>query len=174
MDPIKYESQEVFSHNKFNANIIHVVNTILDAEAESGIDKNWCLLNNQSTCNAFINGKYLSNVIDDPAGKYLCVHFNSVVTYTKKIGDLPGYSNHIWYNPKGVSNMLSLGLVQKHHLVIHDSKDRKEFVVHSPQQPTFNMAKYILFYHNIRQLLKNKNNAHIMVNDSRSPIPQVG
>ena len=35
------------------------------------------------------------------------------------------------------------------------------------------MSKAGLFYHNMRHLLKNKNNAHIMLNDSRLPIPQV-
>ena len=50
------EAQKVFSHNKFNANIMCVEDAILAAAAESGIDENWCLLNNQSTCNYFING----------------------------------------------------------------------------------------------------------------------
>ena len=48
-----------------NARIIHVDNNILADASEAGIDENWCLLNNQSTCNTFMNGKYLSNIIDD-------------------------------------------------------------------------------------------------------------
>ena len=35
------------------------------------------------------------------------------------------------------------------------------------------MTKDGLFYHDIRHLLKNKINAHIMVNNSRSPIPKL-
>ena len=35
------------------------------------------------------------------------------------------------------------------------------------------MTKDGLFYHDMSHLLKNKNNSHIMGNDSRSPIPQV-
>ena len=42
---------------KVDASIMHVGNTILAAAAEAGIDENWCLLDNQSTCNKFINGK---------------------------------------------------------------------------------------------------------------------
>ena len=42
---------------KGDASIIHVDDTILAAAAETRIDENWCLLNNQSTCNSFINGK---------------------------------------------------------------------------------------------------------------------
>ena len=45
-------------------------------------------------------------------------------------------------------------------------------VIHIPQRPTFKMTKSIIFYHNIRHLLNNKD-AYILVNDSRSPIPQV-
>ena len=90
---------------------MHVGDTILAAAVEAGIDKNWCLLDNQSTCNAFINGKYLSNIRDAPDGQYLRVHCNAGVTHTNKIGDIPGYYDPMWYNPKGIENILSLGLI---------------------------------------------------------------
>ena len=35
------------------------------------------------------------------------------------------------------------------------------------------MTKVGIFYHNMRHLIKNKNNSHITVNNSPSPIPQV-
>ena len=92
------------------------------AEEESGIDENWCILVNQSK--SFINGKYLSYITDAPDGKYLCVHCQLGVTYTNNIGDLPVYSNPVWYKPKFISNILSLGLVQKHHLVTYSSQYR--------------------------------------------------
>ena len=68
---------------KGNSIIMHVGNTILADAEEAGINKNWCLLDNKWTCNAFINGKYLSNIRDSPAGKYLRVHCNTVVTHQK-------------------------------------------------------------------------------------------
>ena len=98
---------------KGNSRIIQVRNTILDAAAEAGIKENWCLLDNHLTCNAFINKKYLSNIRDAPDGKYLRVHCNTGVTKTNKIGDLPRYSDPVWYNPKGVANILSIGLEEK-------------------------------------------------------------
>ena len=104
--------------------------TILSAEAGAGIDENWCLLYNQSTCNALINKKCLSNIRDDHDGQYIRVHFNAGVTYTNNIGELPGYSSPVWYNPKGVANILSLGLLQKHHLVTYNSQDGNKFVLH--------------------------------------------
>ena len=91
MEPITDKFQEVLSRKKRNPDIIRVGYTILAAASESGIVENWCFLDNQSTWNAFINGKYLSNIIDNLNGKYLHVHCNAVVTYTNKIGELPGY-----------------------------------------------------------------------------------
>ena len=102
---------------------MHVGDIILAAAAEAVIDENWCLLDNQSTCNSFINKKYLSNIRDAPGGKYLRVRCNAGVTHTNKIGDLPGYSDPVWYNPKGIANILSLGLVQKNHPVTYNSRD---------------------------------------------------
>ena len=64
--------------------------TILDYVEESVIDESCCLLENQSTCNAFINGKYLSNIGNASDGKYLCVHCNAGITYTNKFTNLPG------------------------------------------------------------------------------------
>ena len=87
---------------------MHVGDTILAAAAEAGINENCCLLDNQSTCNTFINEKYLSNIRDATDGQYLRVYCNAGVTHTNKIGDLPGYSDPVWYNPKGISNILSL------------------------------------------------------------------
>ena len=67
-----------------------VGNTILSDEAEAHIEENWCLLDNQSTCNAFINGKYIPNIRDTPDGKDLPIHFNVGLNYTNNIGDPPG------------------------------------------------------------------------------------
>ena len=99
-------------------------------------------------------------------------HCNAGVTHTKTNGDLTVYSNHVWYNPKGIANILSLGMVQKNQPVTYNSQDGNEFAIHIPQQPTFNRTKAGIFYYDMRNLLKNKD-VHIMVNDSHSPISQV-
>ena len=95
-----------------------------------------------------------------------------MLTHTNNIGDLPGYSDPVWYNPRVIANILYLGLVQKNHLVTLNSQDGNEFVIYRPQQPTFKMTKARLFYHDMSHPLKKKD-AHIMVNDSHSSIPQV-
>ena len=94
------------------------------------------------------------------------------MTHTIKICDLPGYSDPVWYNPKGIANILSLGLVQKNHPVTYNSRYGNEFLIHSPQQQKFKITKDGLFYHDMMRLPKNKD-AHIMLNNSHPPIPQV-
>ena len=77
MKPITNEFQDVLSHNKNNTNIIRVGYTILATSGEASIEENGCLLDNQPTYKAFINGKYMSNIRDSPDGKYPRVHFNA-------------------------------------------------------------------------------------------------
>ena len=98
--------QRFVLRNKHNVNIMRVGYTNMDAATEAVINKNWCRLDNKSTCNDLINGEYMSNIRDAPDGQYLCVHCNTVVTYTTNIWDLPGYSNPVWYNSKGIANIL--------------------------------------------------------------------
>ena len=90
MENNTYESQESLSHDDFNYNIVCMGDTTLAAVEEADIDGNWCLLDNQSTCNSFVSGNYLPNIREDPNGKYLRVHCNIGVKYANKIGDIPG------------------------------------------------------------------------------------
>ena len=74
MEPVTDKVQEVFFCKKRNAKIMRVGDTIPSAAGESGIDENGCLLDNKSTCNAFINGKYLSKIRDAPDEQYINFH----------------------------------------------------------------------------------------------------
>ena len=69
---------------------MQMVDNVLSAASESDIEENWHLLYNQLTCNDFINRKYLWSIRDDTDGQYMCVPCNAGVTYTNKIGELPG------------------------------------------------------------------------------------
>jgi hypothetical protein len=58
------------------------------------------------------------------------IRCNAGVTRTSMIGDLPGYDGEVWYNPKGIANILSLSNVEKYYQVTYDSRAEKAFVVH--------------------------------------------
>ena len=79
-DPVTDKTKEAFLHNKGNASVMRVGDTILDAAANAVIDGNWCLLENQSTCNAFINGKYILNTINAPDRKFIHAYYNEGVS----------------------------------------------------------------------------------------------
>ena len=85
---------------------------------------------------------------------YVSIVMNTGVAHTNNIGDLPGYSDPVWYNPKGIANILYLGLVQKNHPVTYRIRYGNDFFIHSPQRPTLNMRKAGIFYHDMRHLLK--------------------
>ena len=44
---------------------------------------------------------------------------NSGVSCTNIIGYLTGYPDQIWYDPRQISNILSMALVEKHLLIIY-------------------------------------------------------
>jgi hypothetical protein len=46
------------------------------------------------------------------------------------IGDLPGYDGEVWYNPKGIANILLLSDVENYHQVTYDSRAETVFVLH--------------------------------------------
>ena len=76
MESITDKIQEVLSCNKLNTKKMYVGDTILASASETGIDENWGLFDNQSTCNTFINDKYLSNIRYAHDGQYIPVHGN--------------------------------------------------------------------------------------------------
>ena len=122
MEPITDEVKEILSRNKHNSYKIPVGDTLLADAVEASTDENWCLIYNQSICNALINEKYLSNIRDSSDGKYILVHCNAGVTYTNKF-----YSNPFWYTPKEIANIMSLLLVQKYHIITYKNKYGNEF-----------------------------------------------
>jgi hypothetical protein len=72
------------------------------------IPKTWILLDNQSTVlHLFNNPELLKNIND--ADKQLAVTNNGGTTVTRKGGSFPGFGN-VWYDPKAITNILSLRL----------------------------------------------------------------
>ena len=58
MEPITYKAQGVLLHNKCNANIMCVVDTIVDDVSEAGIDKNGIF----STINLHVTPLPMANI----------------------------------------------------------------------------------------------------------------
>ena len=90
------------------------------------IPADWILLHNQSTVDTFSNPKILINIRQ--AQGSMNVHCNAGVTRTKMVGDLPGYGT-VWYDTRGIANILSFAKVCRKHRVTYDNT-KNEFVVH--------------------------------------------
>ena len=97
--------------------------------SESNIPSNWILLDNQSTIDIFHNKAFLKNI--RPAARDIIVHTNAGTTRTKLVGDLPGYGV-VYYEPKGIANILSLARVKDRFQVTFDSSSGNTFVVTKP------------------------------------------
>jgi len=98
------------------------------------IPATWILLDNQSTVDIFKNKALLSNIREVQGT--MTVHCNAGTRVTKMQGDLPGYGT-VWYDPKGIANILSLRQVRKKYHVQYDSGKDDAFLVTKPDGKQF-------------------------------------
>ncbi len=64
------------------------------------------------------------------------------------IGKIPGYPGDVWYNPKGIANILSMANVKKCYQITYDSSQGDGFIVHKTNgtQRCFMESDKGLFY----------------------------
>ena len=80
------------------------------------------------------------------------IHCNAGVTSTNLIGDLVGYGT-VWYNSKGIANILSLAHVKEHgYCVTFDSSEGNSFHIHKEDGTfhVFNLSSKGLYYMDTR------------------------
>ena len=109
------------------------------------IPSTWILLDNQSTVCAFTNGDLLKNIRE--VDSWMDIHCNAGVTSTNMVGDLKGFGE-VWYNPKGIANILSMAVVEKSFRVTYDSGNDMGFTVEKKDGScrTFRRSRRGLFY----------------------------
>jgi hypothetical protein len=83
------------------------------------VNKNYMLLDNQSTVNQVANASLLKNI--RKLGKPIVVQCNAGSTRTDLVGELRKMAMH--HNPNSIANMLSLKSVAVRHHVTYDSHD---------------------------------------------------
>jgi hypothetical protein len=94
------------------------------------IPSTWVLLDNQSTLDVFSNPSLLENIRSELGS--MTIHCNAGTTKTNLVGDLPGYGQ-VWYNPNGISNILSLLRVTRSgYQVTFDSAKGNGFILLKP------------------------------------------
>jgi hypothetical protein len=96
---------------------------------KSVVDKNYLLLNNQSTVNEVANASLLKNIkkVDKP----IIVHCNAGSMRTNLVGEHGKMTLH--HNPNSIADVLSLKSVATRHRETYDSHDRGGvFQVYTP------------------------------------------
>ena len=81
-----------------------------EINSDGRVDKNWILLDNQSTVDVFYNKQLLRNIRQSKTG--MEIHCNAGTTTTYTIGEFPGYGT-VWFHPEGIANILSLSRISK-------------------------------------------------------------
>ena len=85
-----------------------------------GIPISWILLEFQRNLNIFSNLFLLINIIE--GDRCMNVRKNLGMFRANLIGFIPGYLETIWYDPKGISNILSMEIVEKYFSIIWEGK----------------------------------------------------
>jgi hypothetical protein len=109
------------------------------------IPKDWVLLDNQSTTDAFSNPGLLKNIHEVQGS--LTIHTQAGKVVTKLRGTLPGYGD-VWFCEKGIANILSLANVAKTRHVEYNSKYGNQFEVtkRNGDKTVFKQSPTGLFY----------------------------
>ncbi len=108
--------------------IIEGENIFVQARAKGVENKNFLLLDNQSTVNQIANPSLLKNI--QKLSKPIIVYLNAGVTKIDIEGDIGGMTVH--RNPNSIANVLSLKSVAEMHRVMYDSWDcGGMFMVHT-------------------------------------------
>ena len=103
-------------------------NIFVQQEVKGIVNKNYILLDNQSTVDQIANPKLLKNI--RKANKPITVHCNAGSTATNLEGELGSMT--VKHNPHSIANVLSLHSIKQKHRVTYDSWDRDGvFQVHT-------------------------------------------
>ena len=130
---------------------VHSVNL---SQAGINIPSSWLLLDNQSTVDVFANGNLLEDIheVDDE----LVISSNGGTSMTWWMGTLAGYGD-VWYDPSGITNIVSLAQVVKKYHVSYNSTDNV-FIMTKPDGTVyrFTQAPSGLYYYDLAQTESNK------------------
>jgi len=112
--------------------------------------RNMILLDNQSTVDLFCNKHLVSNI--RTVKESMTVNGNGGSLITNQQAHIKNYGD-VWFDPRAITNILSLKNVKEKYRVTFDSNGNNAFHVHRPGKPDlrFDMHTNGLYYHDPSQ-----------------------
>jgi hypothetical protein len=104
----------------------------------SDSDNSMLLLDSCSTVNLIASKRLLRDIHQVPTTMH--IQCNAGIITTNLQGWLGDFLEPVWYNPKGVANILSLYVVKKHYRVHYDSAHQDALIVTKPDGSTLVFA----------------------------------
>jgi hypothetical protein len=123
-------STDVNAYSEVSFNISSVEQVVL----AHTLPRMWLLLDSCSTTDIFANPSLLTNV--HKASTPIWVRCNAGRIELTEQGYFGNYPHPVWYNPKGVANILSLANVTKYYRVTMDSSASPSMTVHRNDNST--------------------------------------
>jgi hypothetical protein len=141
----------------------HGENIFVQKKEGGGVNKNWVLLNSQSTVNQVSNPALLSNI--RRAKNPSIIHCNARSTSSILKGEFG--SVMVKHSPHGIANVLLLNKAKQRHRVTYDSHNRGwVFTVHTEEGIVeFKPSDQGLHYHDVSD--ENSNIGMMLVNTVR-------
>ena len=129
------------------------VHTLLAQFKISGriLNQSWILMDSGSTIHLFTNGDLLTNIRKASAGENITVNTSAGSLTTCMQGDLHGFGT-VWYEPKGIANVLSLGLITLQLRTTMDTSIDNAINVHKQDGTIrrFGLSNTGLYYTDVR------------------------
>jgi hypothetical protein len=88
----------------------------------------WILIDSCSSVNMFANAELLHDI--KPTNNPINIHCNTGTISVRKTGLLGNYPEWVWFNPKGIANILLLDNVSKHYQVTMDTNESNSITLH--------------------------------------------
>jgi hypothetical protein len=103
--------------------------------ATVGLKANMLLLDSCSMVCLLSNGSILHGIHMVNQCMHVCC--NAGVWVTNQMGYLGDFPEPVWYDPKGVANILSLFVMQKYFRIQYDSLKGNHFIMSTPNKKAF-------------------------------------
>jgi hypothetical protein len=96
--------------------------------SHSTIPQRWVLIDSCSTVDMIADRELLHDI--QSTGGSINVHCNAGTVTVRQQGLIGDYPTRVWYNPKGIANIMSLNNITKHYRVTMDTAKKNAIILH--------------------------------------------